>query len=219
MNKELVNFSKIFALFILYVILQNIPSVLIKYLHINGSVLRSVLMLSSSILVMILFIFFYKKDFKEDLKKYNKNDKEIFFDTLKLWAFGLLIMIVSNSIINTLTNGIANNESINRQVVDKYALYAFPTMVITAPIIEEIIFRLSVRKAINNKYLFPILSAILFGLVHVIGTSGLELLYIIPYGALGFMFAYIYQKHDTIIAPISAHIIHNLVCAILIVLV
>lgn len=219
MNKELVNFSKIFGLFILYVILQNIPSVLIKYLHINGSVLRSILMLSSSILVMILFIFFYKKDFKEDLKKYNKNDKEIFFDTLRLWAFGLLIMIVSNSIINTLTNGIANNESINRQIVDKYALYAFPTMVITAPIIEEIIFRLSVRKAINNKYLFPILSAILFGLVHVIGTSGLELLYIIPYGALGFMFAYIYQKHDTIIAPISAHIIHNLVCAILIVLV
>lgn len=218
MNKDLINFSKIFGLFILYVFLENIPTIIIKGLGINGSLAKSIIMLSFSILTLVLFILIFIKDFKKDIKKYNENDKEIFFDTLKLWAFGLLIMIFSNTIINLITGGIANNESINREIADKYYIYAFPAMVIIAPIIEEIIFRLSVRKAVKNKYLFPLLSAVLFGLVHVIGTSGLELLYIIPYGSLGFIFAYIYQKHDTIIAPISAHIIHNLVCAILIVL-
>ena len=36
-----------------------------------------------------------------------------------------------------------------------------------------------------------------------------DLLYIIPYGALGATFAYAYYKTDTVFTTVTFHIIHN----------
>ena len=216
--KESINALKVFGLFVFYVLMQNIPALIIKGFSINNSISKSIILLFFEILVTIIFILIYFKDFKEGLNKFKNNEKKFLPEILKLWGYGLIIMIVSNTIINVITGGIANNEAVNREIASKFYIYAFPSMVIFAPICEETIFRLSLRKAVNNKYLFPIISGLLFGFIHVLGTTGLELLYIIPYASLGFVFAYMYQKQDTIISSITAHIIHNLICAILIVL-
>ena len=63
----------------------------------------------------------------------------------------------------------------------------------------------------TNKYLFIILSGLVFGSMHVIGniTSPLDWLYVIPYGSLGAAFAIMYQKTDTVYTSTAMHIFHN----------
>ena len=89
------------------------------------------------------------------------------------------------------------------------------TIIITsifAPFIEELIFRFSLRKIIGNrKYLFILVSGLLFGTAHVISyITGLsDLLYIIPYAIPGFTLAYVFVDSDNIYVPIGLHCLHN----------
>jgi membrane protease YdiL (CAAX protease family) len=87
-----------------------------------------------------------------------------------------------------------------------------------APFTEEIVFRKTLKDAIGKyKWLFMVLSFLLFGGAHVIGnaTSWVDYLYIIPYGSLGAAFALSYYKTDTIFTPMSMHIVHNLILTII----
>ena len=83
--------------------------------------------------------------------------------------------------------------------------------------IEEIIFRKCYKNAFSNKWLFIILSSLVFGSLHVITsmTSLMDLLFIIPYGSLGAAFAIMYQKTDTIYTSMLMHMLHNTILIIL----
>lgn len=200
-----------------YLFMQLIAPSILNAFNITNAYITNIALLLSDILLVIILIYFYKNDFIKDYNDLNKTYKDKIRITIKVWLIGLIIMIISNNIINLFTSsGIANNESLNRVVLDELTIYAIPTMIIFGPICEEIIFRLSFKKIFKNKYPYIILSGLLFGFAHVLGTSGIELLYIIPYGALGSAFAYIYVKNKNILCPILAHIFHNLLCIILI---
>ena len=55
-----------------------------------------------------------------------------------------------------------------------------------------------------------ITSGLLFGLVHVMGANNyFEYLLIVPYGALGFMFAKTITETDNIYSTILLHMLHN----------
>ena len=55
-----------------------------------------------------------------------------------------------------------------------------------------------------------ILSGFIFGIIHTsISSNILELLLVIPYGALGFMFAKTINETDNIYATILMHMLHN----------
>ena len=84
---------------------------------------------------------------------------------------------------------------------------------IVAPIIEELIFRKAFRDAIKGKWPFILISGLVFGLMHVLGnvSNWVDVLYIIPYGALGSAFAMSYYKTDTVFTPIAFHMFHNIV--------
>jgi len=47
----------------------------------------------------------------------------------------------------------------------------------------------------------------------------IDLVYIVPYGALGFAFALSYDKTKTIYSSIAMHMIHNTIAFILLILV
>ena len=65
--------------------------------------------------------------------------------------------------------------------------------------------------------LFILLSGLVFGSMHVIGTCEhlIDLLFIIPYSIPGFIFAYCHVKSKNIFVPISLHLIHNSLMMIL----
>lgn len=171
------------------------------------------------ILLIIIFILIYKKDIIKDFK--NFFNKKIFKNlkvALKYWGLGLIIMISTNLIIGIITNGaLAQNEESVRSLIDKSPLFMLFELMIYAPITEELIFRKSIREITDNKYIYPLLSGLIFGLLHILSSykNPLTLLYIIPYGSLGYIFAKLYQKTNNIFSTITIHSLHNTITLIL----
>ena len=204
-----------FSVFVLYLFLNIEFSLLVSNLNLSNHLYSTLIKVGGQLFIAFTLILIYYKDFIKDKDDFNKNGKSIIKTSLKYWVVGLLIMIFTNAIINIAVGAIADNEAINRSVLSKNYIYAIISMVLVAPICEEIIFRLAIGKFINNKYIYPIISGLVFGYAHIIGSHGLEYLYIIPYAALGISFACLYKKTNNIFSTISMHILHNLVCVII----
>ncbi len=171
-----------------------------------------------SIIIIIILI----KSLKKEFILYKNNFKSFFIKGLKYWGIGFLIMVFSNLIINMyIFNGeISANENAIRSVLSEYPLIIIISSVILAPIIEEITFRKIFRVALDTKWLYILTSAFVFGFLHAITDLDniLDLLYIIPYGALGGAFAYMYYDTKSIYTSMVVHFLHNAITIALILL-
>lgn len=174
--------------------------------------------------IAIVYTLYHKKinkDFKEYFKSFTTN----FETSFKYYFIGLIIMVISNLILTFFfTQASANNEEAVRDLINLYPAYMLFSVSIYAPFIEECIFRKSIKEAVlsfgNNKltkYLYIIISGLIFSSMHVIGitTSIWDYLYIIPYLALGCSFAALYYKTDNIFSTIMMHSLHNTVAILL----
>lgn len=164
-----------------------------------------------AILIGIIILIHFKK-LKNDAKDLKKNHKNYYKNCLKYWFIALFIMYVSNFIISLLKDGLPNNEALIREQFQISPIYIFVSAVIFAPVLEELIFRQSFRNLINNKWLFIIISGLVFGGMHVFNGSNItliDMLYIIPYSVPGMAFAYMLYKTDNIFVPMGFHMLHN----------
>ena len=227
MNKmkknELINVKGIIIGIILFLLfycssyLQLIPILLFNIKEITGSTQVLLSLFSNTILLIILAIIF-RKELIHEWKIFKDKFLANFDIGIKYWIIGLIVMMVSNTI---LTFVLKMGQATNEQEVQKLISYLPWIMVINAgiiaPCIEEIVFRKCYKNAFPNKWLFIILSSLVFGSMHVITsmTSPMDLLFIIPYGSLGASFAMMYQKTNTIYTSILMHMIHNTILIIL----
>ena len=106
---------------------------------------------------------------------------------------------------------ITDNEATIRGLIKLAPLLMGFEISIYDTIIEELIFRHNIRSITDNKYIYPLLSGLVFGILHIISSieSPLDIIYIIPYGSLGVAFAMLYRKTDNIFSSIVVHSIHN----------
>ena len=214
MVKKIIKYSAIFLSYFLY---ELLISFIFNKFNIdvkNMDYLTKNIVYFIIDIVYILFLFLiYKKDLKEDFKNGNfKVDENI-----AIYMIGLIIMVISNSIIMKITNKeLSNNEQIVRTMIDFFPVYMSFSSVIYAPFVEELIFRKTIRKMIDNKYIYIITSGVLFGLIHVISsnTDSNELLMGIPYILMGIDFAYIYVRTNNIYTTMIIHALHNLIMLI-----
>ncbi len=169
---------------------------------------------------LLFLIFYYRKSLKEELTRYLKHFKEFFKVALRSWGKAFIFMVVTNLFIVSLTGGIADNESANRDIISMYPLFSVITMIFIGPFIEEILFRKNFKSAFKNKKSFLFFSAFAFGAAHVfisIDFSSLEafleclpdLLFIIPYAGMGYFFAEAYYETDSIFTSTTTHMLHN----------
>lgn len=215
-NKYIINaFLGILAIFI-YFGFSYIQLGLLELFHIdyeNMSLSFKVLyLIVTEAIEMGIILFLFRKKLKEDIKDLKKNHESYFKAYFKYWLFILAIMMISNIIIMFITeNQTAGNEEAFRTVLSKSPIYAYFSGVIFAPIIEELIFRRSIRNIIPIDSLFIFVSGLVFGGLHVVtGYSGpLDLLYLIPYCTPGLVFAYILTKTDNVLVSASIHFMHN----------
>lgn len=227
MNKmkknQLINMRGIITGIILFIVyyyssyLQLIPIILFNIKKITGSTQVLLSLFSNTILLIILIIFF-RKQLLHEWKIFKEKFLENFDTGIKYWIIGLIVMMVSNTI---LTFVLKMGQAANEQEVQKLISYLPWVMVINAgiiaPCVEEIIFRKCYKNAFPNKWLFIGLSSLVFGSLHVITsmTSPMDLLFIIPYGSLGAAFAMMYQKTNTIYTSMLMHMLHNTTLIIL----
>lgn len=213
----------IFILFYFSSYIQLIP-ILLFNMDITSITGAQNVMLSafSNIVLLLILLLIFRKDIKKEWKIFKDNFLENIDIGIKYWLIGLGIMMISNIFINVfLQLGQAANEQAVQGMITSLPWLMLINAGFIAPCTEEIVFRKGFKKAFPNKYAFIILSALVFGSLHVITsmTSPIELLYIIPYGALGAAFAYMYQKTNTIFTSISMHMFHNTALILLSILV
>lgn len=161
--------------------------------------------------------------FKEYLKK---SISKIKYEWKKLtrWALsnGFLIFYIANILLGVITvilNPGASSD--NQEAVQLFANVAplpmFFSVVIFAPILEELVFRVAIFQSLYDvsRLLAYFVSSVCFGSIHII--AGLmagdltQLLFLVPYGFLGAMFCYFYEKKDTIYVPMLIHMANNLI--------
>ena len=214
-NKS-INIKNLIIFFVMLALFLTLDYILlIGYQLFNGVIKTSttvgviIIFLKYFILISI-FIVRYHKYLKEKWFDFIKNIKKYFEISFKYWVLGFIIMIVSNYIINYFFKGLGQNEENVQLLIKKIPVIAFLLTTLFAPFVEEMIFRKYLQDSFKNKLLYMIASGLLFGFVHVMGANNpLEYLLIIPYGALGFMFAKTVWETDNIYSSIMMHMLHN----------
>lgn len=201
----------IFSLFIVGTISQTF------LVFITNDTVRT---LSGNFIYLIILIYIYRNEFKSSIEKIKeKGIKENLKTGFKYWGLGILGMIVFNIIINFIIfdGTIAKNEELVRETMFGNPIFGFISAVAFAPFIEEIVFRISLRRNIKNKYIYAFMTALLFGFAHALSgyTHPLDLLYILPYGSLGYAFGMMYVKTENAYTSIFIHALHNLITTVL----
>ena len=161
---------------------------------------------------MTIIILIFNKSLQSEFKDMRKNHKKYYKQYFKYYLIGLIIMMFSNLFIAIVSNGsTAGNQDAINDLFKISPLYIYFASVIYAPIVEELIFRKAIRNIIPNKILFILVSGLLFGGLHVIGTveAWYDPLYIIPYSAPGIVFAFILYKTNNIFVSTGLHFMHN----------
>ncbi len=240
-NNHFKEFGKGLGIFLLYLLILPILALYVRESEVFGGILpnlvriipmssflkNNLLYLLGQCLFFLIIIFIFRKALVEDFKVFKKNWKKNILIALKYWLIGLAIMVVSNYIINYVLfkGAISANEEANREILKILPIYASISLTLLIPIIEELVFRRGFRKAFSKKWTFVLFTTFFFAGIHLIAsfssfyditTNYYELLYIIPYGGLGFAFAMGYIKTDSIYTSIIMHVLQNILSLIII---
>ena len=205
-----------FLCIFIYFFTSSIELDFLKLFNINYEdlpiIVKVIYLISWEIIMICLLMLVLNKKISRDFSNMKKNHKDYFKKYFKYYLIALAVMMMSNFFINiVLNNGIASNEEALRETFEISPIYIFFSSVVFAPIVEEIVFRQGIRNIIPNKILFILVSGLVFGGLHILaGYSGpMDLLYLIPYCAPGFAFAYILADSDNIFISIALHLMHN----------
>ena len=207
----------------LYLILTSIPYDILRLIGINPIKLsdsfREFYIIIYQAILIIILIYIHKDIIIDNFKIYVKNFRKYLDEYFKYWPLMLLLMGLSNLIVSNFTSqDIAQNQESIINLLKETPLYTVISTIIIAPLLEELVFRLSLRKILNKiNILFIFLSGFIFGGMHVVFSLNnlSDLLFIIPYSIPGFILAYTLVKSKNIFVPISIHFLHNSVMILL----
>lgn len=216
-NYDLIDMFIGFGVLFLYLIASAMPYDFIELFGVNydnlSLIFRQIYLILYEVSLTLIIVYIYRKDFIPNFKDFLKNNIKYFKKYIKYWFIMLGLMILSNVVITMFTTTITSeNQQAIVDTLGKAPIYTFIITVFIAPILEELVFRLSFRKIFKHtNILFIVFSGLFFGGMHVIGSleNLVDLLFIIPYSIPGFIFAYIYSKSKNICIPMSLHFIHN----------
>ena len=208
--KKIIKNSFIFISYFLYsvllVLVLNLFNIDINKLDKIGKIIY---MFLGDLIYLLFIIFIYKDELIEDLKSFKTNGIKLIFKFFPIYLLGIFLMGLSNMIITNYTGiELSKNEEIIRKLIKLFPIYMIFSSSIYAPIVEELVFRKSIKNIFNNNFVFILMSGTLFGCIHVVGGNS-PIIMSIPYIIMGIDLAYIYYKSKNIFTTISIHSIHN----------
>lgn len=216
----LINLLMCFLTFLTFYFGPSIFNIILSSFYKNELVCTTV----AKLLTIFLMILYFYKDLVKEFKELKTKPGSKIGTALKYYGIGFGIMVVSNLILLLVFKSIATNESEVREILKASPVLMMFTISVIAPLSEELAFRKSLSSLFKNKWLFAITSGILFGLAHLMieitapGFNVARLLYVIPYGSLGFAFALMNRDNNTTFSSIIIHGIHNCCTGLLILL-
>lgn len=196
---------KTLLVFISYLLYSNVISVVFSTFKITNTTMISFF---ADLAFLICIVFVYKDNLKNDFENL-KNDYKIskIVKTVIMWV---VIIFVFNILMGALTEIIYpniaadDNTSAITSLLDASTLYTVFKTMIFAVIAEELLYRESVSDVVKNKYLFILVSSVIYTLLNFIfvGFESINIIvYILPYflPALLFSIAYVKNNNNIII--------------------
>lgn len=220
------NIKYLFIFLICFLAFDNLGTAIANILNLAGLNTSSFdyidLAYYSTLIELInLFIvgLLYRKCLKKDLIIFKLNMKDFINKILHYFIIFIIIKFISSfaTIFLDLLLGYDIIETTNQNTINllfnSSPLIMSISCVILAPVVEECIFRLGLKKFIKNKYVFITISGLLFGLLHVFPTElpyAVALIDSITYITMGLCLAYIYDETNNIWVTIGIHALNNL---------
>jgi membrane protease YdiL (CAAX protease family) len=169
-----------------------------------------------NLLIFSLVLYVFRKRLSRDLKAFKENFGSYIGYVFKWWGL-MLLMSLGAAIVRLVLGG--EVETANQAALNSMPIwYVGPLAIIWAPFVEEGIFRGGLRRFVKNDKLFIVLSAILFGLLHTIGTeTGIYNMFVqsLQYMVMGGVMAYTYSKTNNIFVNMGIHCVQNTLGVIL----
>ena len=166
----------------------------------------------SYLFILILVLFVFRKDLIRDFKYFKNYFREYNSYVFKMYGISLVILFILSISIRLYTglDNATNQTSLNL-LFSQHPVLVILLSVVYAPLAEELLFRGIFRKIINKKWLFILISGIVFGAAHVLDDfqSIKELLFILVYSNLGCFLAAVYYKTNNLCANIYFHFLQN----------
>lgn len=226
------NVKNIFKLIISFVLFFNISLVItyiFKLVGINYSDFNysdyACLNTFIELIMFVVVLLFYKKYLKKDLVLFKLNKKDYIKKIISYFLIFLVIKygvaLFSSLLLVMLGSDLVTSEN-QETVVTLAKTLPFMMMISTsllAPFVEEGIFRLGIKKVINNKYLFILVSGLIFGFMHIFPTElplYVALIESLNYVTMGLLLAYIYNETDNIYVVVIIHALNNLLSMLMI---
>lgn len=190
--------------------MQKFKAIKILFIFLAFNVMLSKHPLLSTIGPIICIYLLNFKDINNKIKSFKTKYLKYILISIPLVLINYLLLLITSKI-----SPLPENETLIRSLIKLNPLYYTLIFGILSPIGEELTFRYGFDN-IKNKYIYMILPSLLYAFMHL--SSMNEILYIIPYFILGLTFAFTYKKTNSLIYPITIHIINNLISILLILL-
>jgi len=217
MNSKLI---KTLLIFIGYVFFTNILGLILKLVGINNNITT---MFISDLIYTLIVIKAYKSDLQKEFNEYKKQKsklKNILIWVLILFGINILFSLILKLIIPQL-NSLDNNSESIVQLFEISTIYTFFKTLLYAPVIEELVFKKSIRDIINNDIAFVLISSSIYTIMNFIYTSSIpEYMYfdIIQYFTFSSILSIAYIKNKNIIPIMIIKFIYNLIPTILLII-
>ncbi len=217
MNSKLI---KTLLIFIGYVFFTNILGLILKLVGINNNVTT---MFISDLIYTLIVIKSYKSDLQKEFKEYKKQKsklKNILIWVLILFGTNILFSLILKLMIPQL-NSLDNNSESLVQLFEISTIYTFFKTLLYAPVIEELVFKKSIRDIINNDIAFVLISSSIYTIMNFIYTSSIpKYMYfdIIQYFTFSSILSIAYIKNKNIIPIMIIKFIYNLIPTILLII-
>ena len=164
--------------------------------------------------ILIVSIILLKDEIKEG---YANISKAKYKHTFMFIGLGLVACYLGNVISSIITSMFsASQDSANQSYIEelflsKYGILMIVDVCIIGPIVEELVYRSAILNGLKKLKIHPvvaiIISAMIFGFVHVIDAGDYD--QVLPYIVMGLVFGFVYHKSKSIFTTISIHVLIN----------
>lgn len=208
------------SVFVSYVFFTSILGLILNLIGINNNI---TIMFISDLIFTLVVLKVYKKDLQEEFNEYNKQKsklKNILMWVLILFGVNIVLSLILKIVMPQLNNLDNNSESIV-QLFEISTIYTFFKTLLYAPVIEELVFKKSIRDIINNDTVFVLISSLIYTIMNFIYTSSVpEYIWfdIIQYFTFSSILSLAYIKNKNIIPIMIIKFIYNLIPTILLII-
>ena len=173
------------------------------------------------LLFLVIIVILNFEELKSEYEKFKTDKKKI--SKILLYALGLfVVMQVGNVIVSIISEAYEVDSSSQTifslfEIVPLGTMFVAFTMIMFYPVVEELIFRKSLKAIITNNVFFVIFSSLIiwYFQVTLINPNISEFIFSFPTFLVMLYLSFIYVKKNNIIYTITTRIIYNVVILII----